>query len=141
VTRDQIMQALLALILLACALYFLGGLLRVVFTLVSGLVSLALAAGVLVAGLGFSTLAFNQRTPQVEEFVRWPAPGSAGSAASAPSISTGQIGSGPQVTPPDTDADLRAAIDGLTFVPATSDAPGRPEDGERNQSVPVGDSE
>ena len=62
------MQALLALILPACALYLLGGLLRLLFSLVNGLVSLALAAGAFVVGLGFSTLAFNQRTPQVPDF-------------------------------------------------------------------------
>jgi hypothetical protein len=114
------MQALLALILLACALYFLGGLLRVLFNLIGGLIAASVGSALLVVGLAFGAFAYNQRAPRGAEFV-------AASTVRPPALAT----SPPTDTDPSSPAasmlaedegDPRVAIEGLTADPPADEA-------------------
>lgn len=114
------MQAFLALILLACALYFLGGLLRVLFSLIGSLVAASVGSVVLLVGLGFGAFADNQRAPREAAFVTV---STAQPSALAISPSPGAFGSGPAASmPTGGEEELRAAIEGLTAVPAAEEA-------------------
>jgi len=109
------MQALLALILLACALYFLGGLLRVLFNLIGGLIAASVGSALLVVGLGFGVFAYNQRATREAAFVTGSTEQPSAIATSPP---PGAASSSPAASmPTDDEEDLRAAIEGLTTVP------------------------